>query len=152
MAFFAASVKATAPGTSNDVLTLTAAASRRALLHEISVSAMGTASAANELVCARPSTLGVTAVAQTPVAIDPDSAASGATVATGWTTQPDLTSVVRLVRLGCNSNGGVYRWVAKPGEEIALRNNTTVSVSQASLRFGTGGAQDMSVHMIFEDF
>lgn len=152
MAFYAASVKATAPGTSNDVLTLTAAASRRALAHEISVSAMGTASAANELVAARPSTLGITPTAQTPVAIDPDSAAAGATIATAWTTQPVLTSVIRLVRLGCNSNGGVYRWVAKPGEEIALRNNTTVSVSQLSLRFDTGGAQDMSVHLIFEDF
>lgn len=152
MAFYAGSVKATAPGTSNDVLTLTGASARRCLVHEISVSAMGTASAANELIAARPSTLGITPTAQTAMPIDADSAAAGATLATAWSTQPVLTSVVRIVRLGCNSNGGVYRWVAKPGEEIALRSNATVSLSQLSLRFDTGGAQDMSVHMIFEDF
>lgn len=152
MSFYGASVSPAAPGTTNDVLTLTAAASRRALVHEISVSGLGTASAANELIAARPSTLGVTPTAQTPAPIDIDSAAAGATVATAWSTQPVITSVVCPVRLGCNSNGGIYRWVAKPGEEIAIRNNNTVSVSQLSLRFSLGGAQQMGVHMIFEDF
>lgn len=151
MAFYGASVSPATPGTTNDVLTLTAAASRRALIHEISVSGLGTASAANELICARPSTLGITPTAQTPMPLEPDSAAAGATVATAWTTQPVITSVVSPIRLGCNSNGGIYRWVAKPGEEFALRNNSTVSVSQASLRFTLGGAQQMGVHLIFED-
>lgn len=152
MAFYAASVSPNAPGTSADVLTLTAAANRRALIHEVSVAGLGSASQANELVVARPSTLGITPTAQTPVPLDPDSAAAGATVATAWSTQPVITSVVPVVRLGCNSNGGIYRWVAKPGEEIALRHNATVSVSQASLRFSLGGGQQYSVHMIFEDF
>lgn len=149
--FYVASASPGAPGTTNDVLTLTAAAARKALVHEVSVSGLGTASAANELGVARPSTLGVTPTAQTPEKVDPDTAASGATVATAWSTQPVLPAT-RLLRLGCNSNGGIYRWVAKPGEEIALRDNAAVSQSQLSLRFSLGGAQQMAVHMIFEDF
>lgn len=152
MAFYAASVSPATPGTTNDVLTLTAAANRKCLVHEISVAGLGTASAANELIAARPSTLGITPTAQTPEKIDPDSAAAGATVATAWSTQPVITSVISPVRLGCNSNGGIYRWVAKPGEEIGLRHNATVSLSQLSLRFSLGGAQQMGVHLIFEDF
>lgn len=152
MAFYGASVSPAAPGTTNDVLTVTAGASRKCQVHEMSVSGLGTASAANELIAVRPTTLGVTPVAQTPAPIDIDSGTPGATVATGWTTQPVITSVVSAVRLGCNSNGGIYRWVAKPGEEITLRNNVTVSVSQLSMRFSLGGAQQMGVHVIFEDF
>lgn len=157
MPFYGASQSPTAPGTTNDILTLTAAASRIALVHEISISGEGTASAANELIVNRPTTLGITPVAQVPAQFDPDNAASGATVAamsaanaSGWTTQPVLATI-SLMRLGCNSNGGVYRWVAKPGEEIRLRSNATVSVSQLSLRMGLGGAQQMGVHLIFED-
>lgn len=150
MPFYGASVSPAAPGTTNDVLTLTGAASRVALLHEISVSGEGTASAANELILNRPSTLGVTPTAQTPAQFDPDNAASGATISTAWTTQPVL-GTVHLLRLGCNSNGGVYRWVAKPGEEVRIRGNATVSVSQLSLRFSLGGAQQMGVHIVFED-
>src|SRR3990170_1710791 len=136
MSFYVASVAPAAPGTTNDVLTLTAPASRRSLLHEISVSGEGTASAANEVGLFRPSTLGVTptALSPAPVAMDVDSGTMAGTVASGWSTQPVITSVASLVRLGCNSNGGVYRWVAKPGEEISYRSNTTVSVSQLSLR------------------
>lgn len=152
MAFFGASVSPATPGTTNDVLTLTGASARKCLVHEISVSGLGTASAANELIAVRPSTLGITPVAQTPAPMDIDSAAAGATIATGWTTQPVITSVVSQLRLGCNSNGGIYRWVAKPGEEISLRSNATVSQSQLSLRFSLGGAQQMGVHLIFEDF
>lgn len=148
MSFFAASVSPSAPGTTNDVLTLTAAATRRAFLHEVSVSGLGTASAANELDAARATTVGVTPTAQTPEKIDPHSAAAASTVATAWATQPVVSSV-KILRLGCNSNGGVYRWVAKPGEEIALYD--TVTTGQLSLRFGVGGAQQMAVGLVFEE-
>lgn len=149
MSFFAASVDAASPGTTNDVLTLTAASVRRAFVHEISISALGTASAGGELGAFRPTTVGVTPTAQTPAKIDPHSAAAASTVATAWSTQPVITSVVALVRLGCNANGGVYRWVAKPGTEIALYD--TVTTGQLSLRMTTAAAITYGVHLIFEE-
>ena len=148
MSFFAASVSPASPGTTNDVLTLTAPAVRRAFCHEVSVSGLGTASAANELDVARATTVGATPTAQTPAQIDPLSAAAASTVATAWTTQP-VVSAVKILRLGCNSNGGVYRWVAKPGEEIALYD--TVTTGQLSVRFGVGGSQQMAVGIVFEE-
>lgn len=149
MSFFAASVDAASPGTTNDVLTLTAAAVRRCFVHEISISGLGTASAAGELTAARATTVGVTPTAQTPEKIDPHSAAAASTVATAWTTQPVRGSVM-LVRLGCNANGGVYRWVAKPGEEIALYD-TANNTGQLSLRMTTAAAVTYGVHIIFEE-
>lgn len=158
MAFYAASTNNSAPGTTFDLLTLTAPASRITLCHEVSISGEGSASAANELLVNRPSTLGVTAGSTLVSAqIDPDSVASAAQVVpegaagtNGWTTAPVL-GAVSMLRLGCNSNGGVYRWVAKPGEEMRLRNNTTVSVSQLSFRCSLGGSQQMGLHIFFEE-
>jgi hypothetical protein len=49
MAFYANSAAPAAPATTNDILTFTAAAVRLALIHEVSISGEGTASAANEL-------------------------------------------------------------------------------------------------------
>lgn len=146
--FYSANVQPAAPGTTNDVLTLTAAASRRVFLHEVSVAGLGTTSVANELGVFRATTVGVTPTAQTAVLFDPHQAAFAGTVATAWSTQPVLASVP-LLRLGCNSNGGVYRWVAKPGSEIALFSNVTTG--QVSCRFTTGGAGPMSVFIVFEE-
>lgn len=148
MSFFAASVDAASPGTTNEVITLTAAASRRAFLHEVSISGMGTASAAGELAVARATTVGVTPTAQTPEKIDPHSAAAASTVATAWSTQPVVSSV-KLLRLGVNANGGVYRWVAKPGTEIALFDTTTTG--QLSFRMITAAAVTYGVHIVFEE-
>lgn len=148
MSFYSSSVSPASPGTTNDAITLTAASSRRCWLHEVSVSGLGTASAANELAVSRATTVGVTPTAQTPDLIDPHSAAASATVATAWSTQP-VVNAVKLLRLGCNSNGGVYRWVAKPGMEIALFSTTTTG--QLSFRFSVGGAQQMGIHIVFEE-
>lgn len=151
MAYYANSVSPAAPGTSNDVLTLTGASGRKAAIHEISVCGLGTSSAANELGVFRPTVLGVTPTNQTSQKIDPDSGACSATVATAWSTQPSISSIA-VLRLGCNSNGGIYRWVAKPGQEIVVRGDSVSSHAQVSLRFTTGGAGPMSIHMIFEEF
>ena len=148
MSFFAASVDAASPGTTNDVLTLTAAAVRMAFVHELSISGLGTASAAGEIAAARATTVGVTPVAQTPAKINPLSAAAASTVATGWTTQP-VRAAVPLLRLGCNANGGVYRWVAKPGMEIALYD--TVTTGQLSAFMTTAAAITYGVHLLFEE-
>lgn len=151
MAFYSNSVQPAAPGTTNDVLTLTGAAGRKAMIHEISLQGLGTSSVANELGVYRPGGLGVTPTNQTSQKLDPDSGSASATVATSWVTQPSLGSVAML-RLGCNSNGGVYRWVAKPGCELVVRGDSLTSHSQISLRFTTGGSGPMGVQLIFEDY
>lgn len=151
MAFYSNSVQPAAPGTTNDVLTLTGANGRRAQIHEISLQGLGTSSVANELGVYRPGGVGVTPTNQTSQKLDPDSGSASATVATAWVTQPSLGSVAML-RLGCNSNGGIYRWVAKPGTEIVVRGDSLTSHAQVSLRFTTGGAGPMGVQLIFEEF
>ena len=150
MPFFANSAQPAAPGTTNDVLTLTGAPGRTAKLWEVSVCGLGTSSAANEFAVRRPSVLGITPTNQASVPCDPDCGSCSATVATGWTTQPSLGTVA-LVRLGANSNGAVYRWVATPGMEIKLRGDSLTSHSQLSMRFTTGGAGPMGTHIIFEE-
>jgi hypothetical protein len=150
MAFFGNSVQPSAPGTTNDVLTLTSANGRRARIVEISVCGLGTSSTANELGVKRPGGVGITPTNQASVPMDPDCGSCSATVATGWTTQPSLGTVAML-RLGCNSNGAIYRWVATPGMEINLRGDSLTSHCQISLRFTTGGAGAMGVGMVFEE-
>jgi hypothetical protein len=153
MGIFVASVTPAAAGTTNDALTFTGAASGRSRIHEVSVSGLSTTSVANTLCLYRPSTLGITptALSPAPKPVDVDGATMLGTVASGWATQPVVTSSPPLLNLGCNSNGGVYRWVAKPGEEISYRGTATASVSQLSLRFAIGGAQQMAIHAFFEE-
>lgn len=150
MAFYGNSTQPAAPGITNDVLTLTGAPGRTAHLWELSVSGLGNSSTANELAVRRPSVLGVTPTNQASVPLDPDCGSCSATVATGWTTQPSLGTVA-LIRLGCNSNGAMYRWQANPGQTIKVRGDSLTSHSQLSMRFTTGGAGAMGVHVIFEE-
>lgn len=150
MAFFGNSVSPAAAGTTNDVLTLTSPSGRRALLHEISVCGLHTSSVANELAVRRPSVLGITPTNQASVPFDPDTGSCSSTVATGWTTQPSLGGV-SLIRLGANGNGGIYRWVAKPGQELIVRGDSVTSQAQLSLRFATGAANPLCVHIVFEE-
>ena len=150
MAFFGNSVQPAAPGTTNDVLTLTSADKRKLRLVELSVCGLGTSSAANELGVKRPGQLGVTPTNQASIPMDPDCGSCSATVATGWTTQPSLGTVAML-RLGCNSNGAIYRWVATPGMEITCRGDSLTTHACLSFRFTTGGAGPMGVHIVFEE-
>lgn len=153
MSMYVASISPAVPGTTNDVLTFTAPANRRSLIHEVSATGLGTSSAANELCMFRPVALGITptALSPAPVNTDVDGVVMAGTVASGWVTQPDITAVAALMRLGCNSNGGAYRWVAKPGTEISYRHNVTAITSQLSLRFVLGGAQKIGIHVFFEE-
>lgn len=150
MAIFYNSIEPSAPGTTNDALTLTGAPGRTAKLYEISVCGLGTSSAANDLVVRRPSVLGITPTNQASVPADPDCGSCSATVATSWTTQPSLGTVA-LVRLGANSNGAIYRWVADFGKELKVRGDSLTSHSQLSMRFTTGGAGPMAIHIAFEE-
>lgn len=144
MALYSVSRSNVALSTSNDLMTFLSPTNRRLRIVEISIAGMGTASAANELMVCR-STGGTTGGgALTAEPLEPDSAAAGSTVDTTWAAQPTAGNVI--LRLGVNANGGVFRWVARPGEEIIARN-----AGQISLRSAVG-TSNVSVHVIFEEF
>lgn len=148
MAFYAAAKKASNPGTTNDFVSFTSAAFRFASLHEISLSGLGTSSVANELVVSRVTVVGVGSNNLTISKINPLSPSALSTVTNTWaTSQP--TPDASMLLLGCNSNGGVYRWIAKPGEQISCYDNSTTG--QISMRFDTGGTDTFGIHVVFEE-
>jgi hypothetical protein len=143
MGLYSVSRSNVALSTTDDLMTLIAAASRRVKIWEISVGGMGTVNAANELVLAR-STGGTTGGgALTPSLVETDQLAAETDVFTTWSAQPTLGDV--LLRLPVNANGGIYRWVARPGEEFEARD-----AEQLSLRSAVG-TSNVSVHVIFEE-
>lgn len=138
----------------NDFLTLITAANRPIQVVEISVAGMGTASAANSLGVYR-GTAGTTpggAIVAVPNgkvgAVTTGSApVAGTTTATTWAAQPTVTAAAGyglLLALGVNANGGIYRWVARPGEEIICVGTTDV----ISFRPITG-TSNISLHVVF---
>ncbi len=130
--------------TTADLLTLIANVNRSFRILEISIGGMATASAANELLVMR-SSAGVTpSGAVTPVPTNANNGAAALTTATAWATQP--TAGVALLRLPVNSNGGIYRWVARPGGEIDVSGSGQISLRSA---VGTG---TISFHIIVEEF
>lgn len=139
---YSVSKDAAALSASDDFLTITAPAGRSLRIHEISVAGMGTASAANEIRVAR-STGGVTPVAVTPVPTNPNASAAGFTAASSWATPPTLGNV--LLRLGVNANGGIYRWVAKPGCELEVPAGGQISIR------GAGTTSSMAMHVLAEE-
>lgn len=139
---YSVSKDAAALPAAGDLLTITAPAGRALRIHEISLGGMGTASSANEIKVAR-STGGVTPTDVTPVPLNPNAITSEFTAASGWATQPTLSVV--LLRLPVNANGGVYRWVAKPGCEIEVPAG-----EQISLR-GNGTTSIINSHMLIEE-
>lgn len=147
--FYMVSRSNSALSTTADLLTIQAAAGRSIKIHEIAVAGMGTASAANELGIFRQTALGATAATFiVPEKTNPALPASAFTANTAWTTQPAI-SAVALLRLGVNANGGVFRWVAKPGQEIELPGSATFT-GALSLR-SVVGASNVSIHIIVEE-
>lgn len=144
MSLYSVSRSNVALSTSNDLMTFVAPANRRIQILEISIGGMGTASAANELNVAR-STGGTTGGgALTSEPLDPDSVAAGSTVYTTWSAQPTVGN--SLLRLPVNANGGIYRWVARPREELVARNSGQISMRSAV------GTSNVSVHVVYEEF
>jgi hypothetical protein len=119
-------------------MTLTPAASRRVWLTELAVMGMGTASAASEVVAYRVTTVGATGggnIAGTPW--DTFSPAAASSVFTTWTTQPVISTA--LVRLSVNANGGIYRWVARPGQELNAIGGQATNMQISIRPFVNGG-------------
>lgn len=144
MAIYNMTISNTALSTTADSVTLISAAARRIKIVEISISGMGVVSAANELLVARSTggTTGGGALTAAPIAVDMPAAAF--TNFTTWASQPTL-SATSMLRLGCNANGGVYRWVARPGQEIEARNTEQISLRSAV------GTSLVSIHIVVEE-
>lgn len=148
MSIYSAIVTNTAfANTTNDIMTLTPGANLQVQLVEVIVCGMGTASQANELGVYSVGTAGVTGASPiTPGKFSFYAPASGSTVNTAWTTQPVVTA--QLLTLSCNANGGIFRWVARPGEEIYATAGSSTNM-QISLRAKVAGGAAMSVTMIW---
>jgi hypothetical protein len=139
--YFALARSSFALSTAADALTIIGASNRRLYIVEISFSGLGTVSAANEVLVSR-STGGTTGGgAITAAKMFDNSAAAAFTNFTTWSAVPTLTGT-GLLRLGVNANGGVYRWVARPGSEIEL-----VSTEQVSIR-PVSGSSNVGLHVL----
>lgn len=103
----------TSLSTSNDHVTLVAAATKPLYIHGVSIEGMGTSSVDNEVVMAR-STGGTSGGGGiTPGPNDPGSSAAAFNAFTTWSVQPTLGQV--LWRFGVNANGGASKRETPPG-------------------------------------
>lgn len=128
-------------------------ATQRLLIDEVEVSGMeASASNATELWLARNSTISVGALSVGQLNLVDATATAPATVpafgSTAATTFPQRSSTGYLLSCGLNAYGGLFRWQARPKEEITLYGNTAplgeVSLSSKS---GTGKT---SGHILLE--
>lgn len=134
-----------------------ASSTQRTNILEIYMGGQATASAPTYMLLSRDSTVATgtntNGTGQTDAAMDPATAALAAPVVTGnsnATTKPQRSSTLHLLNLSFNAFGGVVRWLAAPGEEIAIVGNTA-SLGEISLSAFTGGTPGaMGVHAIYE--
>lgn len=145
MAMYTVSKDNVALSTTNDLVTLLPAAAHPIQVVEISICGMGTASAANSVGVYRSTagTTGASGLTPTPVGrySSTNPPVANTVVWTAWTTQPTLGGIV--LDIAVNANGGIYRWVARPGEEIVV-----ASTDELSLR-GITGSSNLSWHIVF---
>lgn len=129
---------------------------QRNLISEVMIGGEASSSTQAVLKLARDSTASASLVAGTggkaPVLLD-GSGTAPATAPLGGNsagTDPQRSSTLHLLNFSFNLFGGVVRWVAAPGYEIAMVGNTA-SLGDISLSGFTGtGAGASSGHILFE--
>ena len=129
---------------------------QRNQIAEVMIGGEATSSTVIVLKLARDSTASGTLVAGTggkvPVLLD-GSGTAPATAPLGGnsaTTDPQRSSTLHLLNFSFNAFGGIARWIANPGYEIAMVGNTA-SLGDLSLSGFTGtGAAATSGHILFE--
>jgi hypothetical protein len=135
----------------NDVLSFAGNATRSYRIVSVSITGLGTASAANEFGFFRVGTVGVTPGGT--VTAGPKNLSAGAfggTISTTWGTQPVVGQA--LIRFGVNANGGVYSKTFTDGEKIdASGGGVAVTASSISLRC-ISGTSTVSVNVTIEEF
>lgn len=121
-------------------------------LNEVSISGEDTSSTVGTLILARTSTISTGALSVGNLALmDSNSTAPGTTVAFGntiATTKAQRSSTLYLLGTSLNSFGGIYRWQARFGEEIACYNNSATG-GEVLLSAKTGTPK-VSGHLIAE--
>jgi hypothetical protein len=105
-------------------------------------------------VLARDSTVATATVSGGRNALIDGSATAPATVAVVGTTTsgtaPQRSATLHLLHLSFNAYGGIVRWVAPPGGEIAIVGNTA-SLGEVSLSSFTGGTVGAhSGHIVYD--
>jgi hypothetical protein len=122
-------------------------------ISEVFAGGESAASAPTHMKLARDSTVGVTVTAGTcrNAAADGSSVAPGTLAVFGHSavTDPQRSSTLHLLSMAFNAFGGLFRWVARHGEEISVVGNTA-SLGEVSLSAFTGGGGITSGHCIYE--
>jgi hypothetical protein len=144
----------TVNSTANDILSITPASNVLIQVIEFTVAGMGTASSASQINLYAVTTVGATGSGAANIAnFNPFAPAAGSTAFTGWTTQPVVGFI--LVPLAVNANGGIYRWVARPGEEITIINGVTTggaNVNKAcSIRASVQNGASYTVSVVWNE-
>lgn len=119
---------------------------------EVAMGGQAGASSPCIMMVARDSTVGATLSVGRQAAMNPATAALAAPPVTfnTATTKPQRSATLSLLNLSFNAFGGIYRWVAAPGEEIGMLGNTA-SFGELSLSAYTGGTPGLlGSHIILE--
>jgi len=125
-------------------------------ISEVYQGGLATASSPTFSVLSRDSTIAATitglSTGASAAPLDVNTAALAAPVVAfiASTTKPQRAATLGLLSLGYNAFGGIVRWVAYPGEEIAMLG-TAANTGEISLSAYTGGTPGISnCHLVFE--
>lgn len=132
------------------LLALTAATAtlRQGRLYDLEFGTLGTpANQTYEFDLSRQTAAG-TSTAVTPVALNPNDAASGTVGSANFTAEGTITATSSMFYLGINQQAS-YRWVASPGSEIfwPATNLAGVALRTRSVSGGTATATAQFWHM-----
>jgi hypothetical protein len=137
----------------NDFFTINAGANKSFRLREITVAGNAIASAANVIGIYRVGTLGVTGSSPiTPAPLNLSEAAFSGVVNTVWGTQPVIAALI--LPISVNGNGGVFRWVPPPGQEIEVSGfgSALAAANQLSIGRSIAGTSLVSINVTIEEF
>lgn len=125
---------------------------QRLSVYEISISGEeSSTSNPTTFVVARDSTVAATGISGNKLAaLDGSATAPGTLPVYGntSTTKPQRSSTLQLLNPSLNCYGGIYRWVAAPGSEIAIVGNTA-SLGELSISAAVGTGKS-SGHVLLE--
>lgn len=136
--------------TSNDtrtVITTATGAGSVVKVHEIFFGGEASSSAVARIAVNRPGTAGITPTTVATEKMNPASVASTFTVASGWSTQPVLSTNHVLIPT-FNAFGGLFRWQAPPDGELVV--GTQGAVANLSVR-SLSGTSVVSGHLVIEE-
>lgn len=126
-------------------------ATMRLVVSEIYIGGEDTASTVNTIAVSRDSTVAATGLSGNKNAVlDGSNTAPGTVAVYGntSTTKPQRSATLHLLQLSMNSFGGIVRWVAAPGSEIAVVT-ATQPLGELSISHVTGTGKT-SGHVIYE--